>query len=89
MGNRKDDPKVRLAEDKLKKVFIQRLRHARRNACLSQAELAKRIDASSSAVNAWMNGRWLPDAVYLPALSRELRVSIDWLFGLGEVNYYD
>ena len=82
MGNRrKTDTEAARLESEFCAAFRTRIRQARRDTGLSQADLARRIKATESAVSRWMTGKSLPEAVYLPALARELRVSVDWLLG--------
>ena len=56
-----------------------RIAALRRNAGLSQAELAQRLQISASAMGMYEQGRREPSAQTLVALSRELGVSTDFL----------
>ena len=84
MGKKKTTQKAINNEAAIREVFMPRLRQARRDAQLTQTDVAKRIGASPSAVSRWFNGNALPESAYIPALARELRVTTDWLFGLDD-----
>ena len=56
-----------------------RIAALRREAGLSQAELAKRLQISPSAMGMYEQGRREPSAEILVAISRELDVSTDYL----------
>lgn len=56
-----------------------RIAALRREAGLSQAELAKRLQVSPSAMGMYEQGRREPSAEILVAISRELDVSTDYL----------
>jgi len=57
----------------------QRIASLRQNKGFSQAELAKRLHISTSAVGMYEQGRREPSVEILIALSRELGVSLDYL----------
>lgn len=84
MGKKKSTQKAIDNEAEVRNVFVPRLRQARRDARLTQADIAKRIGASQGAVSRWFSGNALPESAYIPALARELRVTTDWLFGLDD-----
>lgn len=84
MGKKKTTQKAINNEAEVRQVFMPRLRQARRDAQLTQTDVAKRIGASPSAVSRWFSGNALPESAYIPALARELRVTTDWLFGLDD-----
>lgn len=56
-----------------------RIASARREAGLSQAELARRIQVSPSAMGMYEQGRREPSVETLVAMARELGVSTDYL----------
>ena len=56
-----------------------RIAALRRSAGLSQAELARRLQISASAMGMYEQGRREPSAEILVALARELQVSTDYL----------
>ncbi|MGI6028668.1 MAG: helix-turn-helix domain-containing protein [Candidatus Heteroscillospira sp.] len=59
--------------------FCEKLLKARREAGLSQEELAARLGVSRQAVSKWETGEARPDVDKLAALCRELGLSMDWL----------
>ena len=56
-----------------------RLKAARQNAKLTQAEVADKFFVSSQAVSLWEKDENYPDISKLPELSKLYKVSIDWL----------
>ena len=56
-----------------------RIAALRRKAGLSQAELARRLQISASAMGMYEQGRREPSAEILVALARELHISTDYL----------
>lgn len=67
-----------------REVFMLRIRQARRDARITQSELARRVGATQGCASRWFTGSSLPEASYLPAIARELRVTTDWLLGLDD-----
>lgn len=65
-------------------TFSEKLKEARKNAGLSQEQLAEKLCVSRQAITKWETGRGLPDVDNLKAVSSLLNVSIDYL--LGEEN---
>lgn len=61
-----------------------KLKNARKNAGLSQEQLAERLCVSRAAVAKWETDKGLPDIMNLKAISRLLDVSIDVLVDDGE-----
>ena len=57
----------------------QRIAALRRRAGLSQAELARRLQISASAMGMYEQGRREPSVDTLVAMARELQVSTDYL----------
>lgn len=65
-------------------TFGEKLKNARKNAGLSQEQLAQRLCVSRAAVAKWETDKGLPDILNLKAISRLLDVSIDSLLDDGE-----
>ena len=57
-----------------------RIKAARKAKELTQEELAEKLDVSGQAVSTWERGEYIPDSDHLPALARELDLSLDALF---------
>ena len=64
-------------------TFGEKLKEARKNAKLSQEELAVKIGVSRSAIAKWETDKGLPDIQNLKILSSVLNVSIDHLLHDG------
>lgn len=62
----------------------EKLKNARKNAGLSQEQLAERLCVSRAAVAKWETDKGLPDIMNLKAISKLLDVSIDSLLDDGE-----
>ncbi len=62
----------------------ERIRHAREQGQLSQAELARRIGISKNAMNTIEGGESDPRVSRIVAIARELDVSADYLLGLTD-----
>lgn len=60
-------------------TFSEKLKEARKNAGLSQEQLAEKLCVSRQAVTKWETGRGLPDVENIKAISLLLNVSIDYL----------
>lgn len=60
----------------------ERIKETREKNGLTQSSLAKKLNISRSAVNAWEMGVSIPSAQYLIELSKLLKVSTDYLLGL-------
>lgn len=65
-------------------VFAARLREARRQAKLSQKELAEAIGASRSSIARWERSDDEPSARTVWALALHLGVSARWLLGMRD-----
>ena len=63
----------------------EKIKEARKNAGLSQEQLAERLGVSRSAVAKWETDKGIPDVDYLKVLSKLLNVSVDCLLDDGEV----
>ncbi len=65
----------------------------RKDLGLTQEDLAKRLGITFQAVSKWETGQTVPDTLLLPALARELNVSVDKLLGYaafpGGSSFYD
>lgn len=55
---------------------------------MSQAELARKIGVSRSAVNHWISGDRAPDPTSLAAICRTLKVSGDVILGLSSIDHH-
>lgn len=62
----------------------EKLKDARKNAGLSQEQLAERLCVSRAAVAKWETNKGLPDIMNLKAISKLLDVSIDALLDDGQ-----
>ncbi len=65
---------------KLNQKIGSRIRAARKARGLSQEQLGEKLSVSFQAVSTWEQGKYIPDSVHLPALARELDISLDALF---------
>ena len=65
-------------------TFGKKLQEARKNAGLSQEQLAEKITVSRSAVAKWESDHGLPDIDNLKMLSQLLGVSVDYLLDDAE-----
>jgi GTP pyrophosphokinase len=70
--------------DEMKKAVGRRIRAARKAKGLSQEELGAKLGISFQAVSTWETGKFMPDADHLPALAKELDLSLDALFAEGD-----
>ncbi len=66
------------------KLIGNRIKAARLSKGMSQEKLGENLGVSFQAVSSWETGKYIPDSDHLPALSRELDLSIDAL--LAEEN---
>lgn len=62
----------------------EKLKDARKQAGLSQEQLAEKLAVSRSAVAKWETDKGIPDVANLKAISKLLNVSIDYLLDDGE-----
>lgn len=65
-------------------TFGEKLKDARKNAGLSQEQLAEKLCVSRAAVAKWETDKGLPDIMNLKAISKLLDVSIDVLLDDGQ-----
>jgi len=69
---------------KLNEMIGKRIKEARKVKGLSQEKLGERLGVSFQAVSTWETGKNLPDTEHLPALAKELDLSLDALFSEKE-----
>lgn len=67
----------------------ERIKEIREKNGLTQSALAKKLNISRSAVNAWEMGISIPSAKYLIDLSKLLNVSTDYLLNLSKSEVID
>lgn len=60
-------------------TLAEKLKEARKNAGLTQTELAEKLCVSRQAITKWETGKGIPDVENLKILSKVLNVSIDFL----------
>ena len=60
-------------------TLAEKLKEARKNAGLTQIELAEKLCVSRQAITKWESGKGIPDVDNLKILSKVLNVSIDFL----------
>lgn len=60
-------------------TFSEKLKEARRQAGLSQEQLAEKLCVSRQAVTKWETGKGMPDIENIRAIAKLLHVSIDYL----------
>lgn len=63
-------------------MIATRIQELRKNANLTQAELAKKLFVTRAGVNAWEMGITTPSSHYLIALAQFFHVSTDYLLGI-------
>lgn len=63
----------------LKMIIAGNIGHLRRDAGITQLELAERINYSDKAVSKWERGESMPDIVTLKALADLFSVTVDYL----------
>ena len=64
-------------------TFGEKLKEARKEAGLTQEELASKLSVSRQAITKWESGKGMPDVENLKAISAALDVSIDYLLDDG------
>lgn len=70
-------------------AFAERLKELRKQANLTQVELAKRLGIGQSSYADWERGRKKPTQENLVKISKVLSVSIDYLVGNSEEKLND
>lgn len=71
------------SKNRPEKTFGEKLKSARKNAGLTQEQLALKLMVSRQAITKWEADRGLPDIENLKSLSQLLGVSIDYLLDNG------
>lgn len=64
-------------------MICDTIKQLRENAGYSQSVLAKELNVTRSAVNAWEMGLSVPTTQYVVDMARLFRVSADYLLGLS------
>ena len=64
-----------------------RIKKARQAKGMSQEQLGEKLSVSFQAVSSWETGKFIPDSDKLPALSKELDISLDALFAESDRNW--
>ena len=67
-------------------MFSERLKTSRKEARLTQVELAKTLKVSNGTIGMWETGKREPKFEAMVHLSKTLNKSVDYLLGLSE-NY--
>lgn len=60
-------------------TLADKLKEARKNAGLTQTELAEKLSVSRQAITKWESGKGIPDIENLRTISKVLEVNIDFL----------
>ncbi len=66
-------------------TLAEKLKEARKNAGLTQVELAEKLCVSRQAITKWESGKGIPDVDNLKMISKVLNVSIDFLLDEEDV----
>lgn len=66
-------------------IFKENLKELRKEFCLTQKQLANKINVSEDCIYFWEKGRSEPSITDLINLSRLFNVSIDYLVGNVEI----
>ena len=66
----------------------ERIEYLRKERSISQAELAKRLGISRSAVNAWEMGISKPHIDHVIMLTKIFNTTADFLLDIDKANYY-
>ncbi|WP_294752670.1 helix-turn-helix transcriptional regulator [uncultured Ruminococcus sp.] len=65
-------------------MLADRIKHLRESSSLTQAELARKLSLSRSAINAWEMGLSVPTSQYVVELAKVFSVSTDYILGINE-----
>ncbi len=65
-------------------MICERIKILRENAGYSQSQLAKKLNVSRSAVNAWEMGFSAPTTQYIIAMAKLFHVSSDYILGIEQ-----
>ena len=78
-----------MEQQEITKAFGANLRQFRKEAGLTQVQLAERLGYSSKAVSKWESGECVAPAVLLPAIAKELHTDVNSLLRFSEeISYY-
>lgn len=72
------------SKNKSEKTLGEKLKSARKDAGLTQEQLAVKLMVSRQAITKWETDKGMPDLENLKSLSQLLGVSIDYLLDNGE-----
>ena len=67
----------------------EKLRNLRKNSGITQADLAKQIGLSPSAIGMYEQGRREPDSETLVKLAKKFKVSVDYLVGVEQTRKFE
>lgn len=67
-----------------KENFPERIKKARKDADLTQTEVADELKISKGTVSKYETGKLEPDLEKLAALANLYDITIDWLLGIGK-----
>lgn len=65
-------------------VFPERLKQARTDAGMTQANLAAECGLAYASISAYEKGQKTPNVTTAAAIAKALKVSLDWLMGLDD-----
>ena len=66
-------------------TFGEKLKKARKGACLTQEQLAEKLMVSRQAITKWESNKGMPDIENLKGISKLLNVSVDYLLDDGRL----
>lgn len=69
------------------KLFAERLRQARRNVGMTQADVAYALYTDQCMISRYETGERIPDMPRTVELAKMYGVSMDWLCGMEEVRH--
>ena len=72
-----------------KSMIGEKLRNLRKNSGITQADLAKQIGLSPSAIGMYEQGRREPDSETLVKLAKKFKVSVDYLVGVEQTRKFE
>lgn len=67
-------------------MIADRIKHLREKSSITQAELARKLSLSRSAINAWEMGLSVPTSQYIVELAKVFDVSTDYILGVNETS---
>lgn len=70
-------------------IFSENLRNNRKEKNLTQAELAEKVNLSTTIISDYENSRKVPSVFYANAIANSLSVSIDTLCGIDMESRYE